>query len=116
LDGLLIFASIGPIEQARLKLGPARAVAFARSRGSRRRSRDPRDRRLLRAMIARVDALMPGGPNCYRRALLEMALDACAAEERLHFGLSPGGGQGSGHAWLESWGEGAKAYAAEFVI
>ncbi len=46
-----------------------------------------------------MDALFPGGPNCYRRALLESSLDRGAAEEKIHFALDVGK---TGHAWLDS--------------
>jgi hypothetical protein len=43
---------------------------------------------------------MPGGENCYRRALVEIALDRGAAQEPVHFAFRSRGGHGSGHAWL----------------
>jgi hypothetical protein len=57
---------------------------------------------ILRRAIAAVDARLPGGGNCVRRSLLEMRLDAGAAEERLFAGFRAGGLPKSGHAWLES--------------
>lgn len=56
-------------------------------------------------MIRWVDARMPTGPNCYRRVLLETALDAGAARETVIFGLRKGGSKGSGHAFFESESE-----------
>jgi len=76
------------------------AAARARGRIAMRRSAD--GRRDLRAAIDLVDRLLPGDPNCYRRALLEIGLDAGAAEEPLHLGLRVPGGPRSGHAWLGS--------------
>jgi hypothetical protein len=67
-------------------------------------------------MIAAVDARIPGGSNCYRRALVEMALDASAAEERLFFGLKAHGGARSGHAWLASWPDSANAGVYDAVL
>lgn len=66
-------------------------------------------------MIRWVDARVPGGPNCYRRVLLETALDASAARERIVFGLRQGGGRASGHAWLEGQPEG-EGYEATFSV
>jgi hypothetical protein len=37
-----------------------------------------------------VDVAAPGGPSCFRRVLLETALDAGAARETLIFGLDVG--------------------------
>jgi hypothetical protein len=44
----------------------------------------------LRRAIVSIDARYPGGGNCFRRVLVELALDAGAAEERLVFGLDIG--------------------------
>jgi hypothetical protein len=43
---------------------------------------------------------MPGGPECYRRVLLEVAVDPAAAAEPVHIGLKKSGALKSGHAWL----------------
>lgn len=88
------------VEWRRRTEGPAPAVKKLRAhgRGQKRRSADERTR--LRRLIAIVDRVLPGEPNCYRRALLEMSLDAGAAEEPLHLGLKVPGGPRSGHAWL----------------
>jgi hypothetical protein len=67
-------------------------------------------------MIALVDRVLPGEPNCLRRALLEIALDAGAAEEPLHLGLKVPGGPRSGHAWLASWPDAANASAYDAVL
>ena len=45
----------------------------------------------LRRAIGWVDAAYPGkGANCFRRVLVEVGLDAGAAEETLVFGLDVG--------------------------
>jgi hypothetical protein len=75
-------------------------LRVARTRGRSCAQRNGHDRKLLQRVIGAVDARLPGLPNCYRRALLEMALDAGAAEEPLHLGLRVPGGHRSGHAWL----------------
>jgi hypothetical protein len=71
---------------------------------------------MLRRLIRAVDARMPGGPNCYRRALLEIGLDAGAAREPLKMGLHPHGGPKSGHAWLGEPEPGTESYEALFEI
>lgn len=79
-----------------------RAVAVARSGGLELGARSPAARTRLKRVIGAVDRRLPGGQNCVRRALIEMALDGGAARERFFAGLQTGGGPGSGHAWLES--------------
>jgi Transglutaminase-like superfamily len=90
------------IEWRRRTLSLHHAVALARAshRGRRLRTRVGRVR--LQQAIAFVDARMPGGPNCVRRSLMEITLDADAAGEPLYAGIKRGGGPRSGHAWLES--------------
>jgi hypothetical protein len=90
------------IELARRREGPAPLVNDLRCQGSRCRPRTEAERRRLQAVIARVDARMPDGGNCYRRALLEIALDSDAAREPLFMGLSAGCEPMSGHAWIGS--------------
>jgi hypothetical protein len=78
------------------------AVALARKGGMERRVRSSEDRAGLKRVIGAVDRRLPGGGNCVRRALLEIALDGGAAREHFFAGLRSGGGSKSGHAWLES--------------
>lgn len=78
-------------ERLRMTQGPAEAVAAQRARGRRRkRRRSPEQRRILRRAIVSVDARYPGGGNCFRRVLTELALESGAAEDRLVFGLDIG--------------------------
>ena len=77
-------------ERLRMNVGPAEAVATQRARGRRKKERSVRGRKRLRRMIIRVDARWPGGGNCFRRVLIELALDAGAARDRLVFGLDIG--------------------------
>jgi hypothetical protein len=70
----------------------------------------------LRRLIRAVDGHLPGGGNCYRRALIEMALDASSADEPLHFGLVRHGGPKSGHAWLANDKTATRTYDVEFTI
>lgn len=95
---------------------PAALLSSYRARGSKRPARDQAARARLRRTIRFVDRLFPSGPNCYRRALTEIALDAGAAAEPLHMGLQADGRPQSGHIWLASAPDGAGRYDAEFVL
>jgi hypothetical protein len=89
-----------PLERLRVSVGPNRAVLLARRLGQKAMARSVRDRRALVSVISVVDRFCVGGPNCYRRVLLEVAMDAGAAREVVKMGFRSSGGQGSGHAWL----------------
>jgi hypothetical protein len=103
------------IELFRRKLGMHRATQMARKFASGRRRSEGARRRLVRT-IAAIDARFPGGPNCFRRSLLEIALDSGAATEKLHAGFRSGGGRNSGHAWLDSHGVPATPYDAVVTL
>jgi hypothetical protein len=90
------------VEWRRRRLSLHHAVARARAQGRTQRTRSNDARLRLRRVISAIDARIPGGANCVRRALLEMSLDPSAAGEQLFAGLRAGGGSGSGHAWLAS--------------
>jgi len=107
-----VVAILPSIELARRQLGPAAIVGQLRSRAARQKALSETDRRGLRAAIESIDARIPGGPNCYRRALLEMALDPAAAREPLHMGLDASGAPRSGHAWLGALAQGNRSYDA----
>ena len=79
------------VELGRMREGPEPLVQRLRRRA--RRARGTKEREELQRVIRWVDAKMPGGPNCYRRVLLETRLDAGAARERIVFGLRKGGGR-----------------------
>jgi len=77
----------------RLRLGspPELAVRTMRELGRSARRRGPIARARLRRAVGWVDAAYPGsGPNCFRRVLVEVGLDAGAAGETLVFGLDVG--------------------------
>jgi hypothetical protein len=78
------------------------AAKAARLRASGRWTRSLDERQSLRRAITLVDRRMPNGPNCLRRALVEMSLDAGSSRELLLAGFKAGGSAGTGHAWLES--------------
>lgn len=77
-------------ERARLEETPERALARMRRLGLAREERDAIGRARLRRAIGWVDALSPRGASCYRRTLLELALDRGAAREPVVFGLDVG--------------------------
>lgn len=77
-------------DATRRGMSPERAIEHMRARGSREIARGPIGRARLRRAIGWVDALVPGGENCYRRVLLELALDAGAARETVVLGLDVG--------------------------
>lgn len=95
-----VISVLPAVEWGRRSKGPAPLLTTLRRRVTRMPARLPAAREALRRAIRWVDARVPGGPNCYRRALLEIALDAGAAREPLHLALRAHGGVGSGHAWL----------------
>jgi hypothetical protein len=112
----LVLLALPLVELGRWFRGPSRLVAGLRLQGRGSRARSLAGRRELRRTIASLDAHLPGGGNCYRRALVEMALDPGAAEERLYLGLKARGGFRSGHAWLASWPDAAKAGTYDAVL
>jgi hypothetical protein len=63
-----------------------------------------------------VDGRLPDGGNCYRRALLAIALDAGAAQDPLVLGLDARGGPASGHAWLGERRGREEPYPVELVL
>jgi len=87
------------IERRRTSVGPKLAIEAARERGREARRRDDVARRDLRRLIRLVDRMVPGGPNCFRRVLLEIAIDPDAAAAPVGMGLRVSG-SGSGHAWI----------------
>ena len=111
-----VLVGLPAVECGRLLLGPSRLLARLRHTGRRAQKRSPAERHSLRRVIAAVDARLPGGGNCYRRALVETLLDAGAADEKIYFGLKAHGGPKSGHAWLGSWPDAANAGAYDAVI
>jgi hypothetical protein len=103
-------------EAGRLSVGPRAMLAGARALGLRQRRRDPAARRRLRRVIGAIDKRIPGGANCYRRSLVELALDRGAAGEKLLIGLMRTGDPKSGHAWLESHGAPDRRYDAVMAL
>jgi hypothetical protein len=104
------------VERARQVESFAPLVRRLRQRGCLQLQRNAWARSQLRRAIRIVDQLIPSGPNCYRRVLLEIALDSGAAAEPVYFGLRAAGGPRSGHAWLGGDRGPAKAYDAVFTV
>jgi hypothetical protein len=104
------------VERGRLRRGPRPLLARLRARGLRGPIRTDRERARLAKIVRFVDRCFPGGDNCYRRALLEIAVDPIAAKTPLNLGLKSDGGPRSGHAWLASSTEAVAPYDAEFSV
>jgi hypothetical protein len=102
VEVLRVCRQLPVVEGNRRRIGLHGAVARSRRLGALNPVRPERDRRRLQRAISLVDRCLPGGGNCVRRALLEMALDGGAAGETFHAGLRSEGGPRSGHAWLAS--------------
>ena len=102
LEALRVLKILEVTERARTSLGPKEAALKVRGIGRLKPRRTEADRARLQCAIRWVDRLLEPGGNCLRRSLLEMGLDAGAAEESLMLGLRAGGGPRSGHAWLSS--------------
>jgi Transglutaminase-like superfamily len=115
-DLLRIVALIPVTEAWRRLAGPRRSATHFRKLGGRMKTRTSGERERLRRLIRYVDVRLPDRGNCYRRALIEIALDPTAATEPLHFGLVQHGGPQSGHAWLEGDTSVANSYDADFII
>jgi hypothetical protein len=108
-----VLAVLPGVELGRLTSGPAPLVTRLRAVGrGRKHRRTAIERQCLKRAISWVDARFPDGGNCYRRALLEIALDCDAANERLFLGLRSDCRPMSGHAWLGSTGSGGTDYEA----
>ena len=86
------------IDARRLHEPPERVLTDLRASGATMKRRGPIGRARLRRAIGWVDAMVPGGPNCLRRVLLEVALDEGAANETVVFGLDVGS---TGHVAFE---------------
>ena len=107
-----VFRALPHVDHVRKTHGPKPAATLLRSEAASAPRRDARGRARLARAIALCDRLYPfGRAGCYRRALLEIALDAGAASEPLHLGLA----DPEGHAWLpRAWP--AERYSAVFTI
>jgi len=115
-DLFLVLKATLAVESGRVLGGPAPLLKSLRARGLREKRRSSSERARLSRIVRIVDACFPGGGNCYRRALLEIAVDPIAAASPLNLGLRSGGGPRSGHAWLGPSSEPQARYDAEFSV
>ena len=93
------------VEIGRRRRGTRAVVDEMRARGQARPAPTDAQAAARRRLIEWVDARTPGGANCYRRALLTIALDPRAARGPLRFGLRRGGKAKSGHVWIPGSGD-----------
>lgn len=113
-DLLKVLLVLPAVEWGRRTEGPEPLLHRLRSGARNLRNDEQRER--LQRVIRWVDARIPGGPNCYRRVLLETALDVSAASEQVIFGMRAGGKAKSGHVWLEPWRDGDERYEVEIAL
>jgi hypothetical protein len=99
------------VDARRASESPEQVLAAMRARGQGAERRGPVGRARLRRAIGWVDAFVPGGANCYRRVLLELALDAGAARETVVLGLDVGS---TGHIAFE--GREERGFDVAFAI
>jgi hypothetical protein len=110
-----VLRALPRIELRRLTEGPAPLLRDLRAHARHRRRRSSDERQDLRRVIRWADAQFPGGGNCYRRSLLEIALDPDSASEPLVMGIRSAGGARSAHAWVGSDSDGG-AYDAIIAL
>jgi hypothetical protein len=115
IEAFRIALALPSVEIWRRRRGPRLCAEHFRAHGKRSALRSAEQRHRLKNLIHAIDRLLPDGGNCYRRVLLELALDPTAAAEPVVFGLKQGGGSGSGHAWLGD-ARGSENYDAEFRL
>jgi hypothetical protein len=111
-DVVRVLSLSARVEKARTTEGPAPLLARLRQEGGAHPRRSAAARQRLQRAVRLVDRCFPGGGNCYRRVLLEVALDSDAAKAVVMFGLRAGGGPGSGHAYFKSDEAGSSELAA----
>jgi hypothetical protein len=99
------------VDARRASETPETVLAGMRARGRTAVQRGPIGRARLQRAIGWVDAFVPGGASCYRRVLLETALDAGAARETVVFGLDVGS---TGHVAFE--GREERTFDVAFAI
>ncbi len=104
------------VEEARWTEGPARLVARMKARGMRTEPRSPAERRHVERVLYRLDRLMHGETNCYRRSLARVALDRDAATEPFVLGLDLPATGPDGHAWVEGTADGGRTFDVEFRV
>jgi hypothetical protein len=89
------------VEEARLREGPEALLKRLRPLGAKRAPRTLSQRQRLSRNVTRIDRLLHGESNCYRRSLVQVALDRDAASQPFVLGLDVPASGVKGHAWLE---------------
>jgi hypothetical protein len=100
IEVLRVLAVAARVEAGRVSEGPVPLLARLRLEGAGCRRRDQVARARFDRAVRLVDRCFPGGPNCYRRVLLAVALDGGAAAQGICLALKAGGGPGTGHAYF----------------
>ncbi len=116
LDALRVARLLRQVEEARWVEGPAKLVARLRERGMKRDARSPEARHRLVRVIAHLDRWIMREPNCYRRALVRIALDRAAASEPFVLGLDLQASRPHGHAWVAGADAPAERFDVEFRL
>jgi hypothetical protein len=116
LEACRVVVALPGVEVARRRVGTGRAIVRFRDRGRHAPSRNAQARGDLQRVIRVLDRFVPSGPNCFRRVLLEVALDRSAASERVMLGLKAGLARRSGHAWLEMAGPAPGQYDTQLSV
>lgn len=111
LELMRVARLVREVDRLRRTRTPRDAVDAMRCRGRSQPQRKAIGRARLRRAIGWVDVASPGGANCFRRVLLETALDAGAARETLVFGLDVGS---TGHVAFE--GREERTFDVSFAI
>ena len=111
-----VLVALPRVEAGRRWRGPKPLLEKLRRRGRQAKRRGRAERARLRRAVGLIDRLMPGGPNCSRRALLEIALDRGAAHEPFRMGFRVGPASISGHAWLGAEGGPSEGYQVQLEL
>jgi len=112
-----VFRVAPVVERLRREQGAGLALGALRLNAPRRRRRTAAGREDLRRIIQVFDRIGAGRPNCFRRVLIEVALDEGAAQETICFGLRAGLTEESGHVWFASMAPPRDhAYDAQFSL
>jgi hypothetical protein len=116
VDAWRVLRLLPQIESLRRAQGPQQAISAVRLLGQKTAPRNEQSRRCLRRAIHWVDCSLADGGNCYRRALLEMALDGAAASQPFIMGFKTNPRHVAGHAWLSPATSSAERYDFELQL
>jgi hypothetical protein len=102
------------VDEARGTVGPDALIARMRAEGATRPPLSALATRRLPGVVYRVDRLLHGESNCYRRTLVRVALDPRAASQPFVLGLDARKESPVGHAWID--GTERAAFDVEFRL